>query len=69
MSNQGGKRPGAGAPRGNINAVKTGVHSKQMKELAEKVGGFMILDKKRKKLVWVYSEEDLQKLKKGGLGI
>lgn len=27
----GGKRPGAGAPRGNLNALKTGLHSRQLK--------------------------------------
>jgi hypothetical protein len=27
---RGGKRPGAGAPRGNFNGVKSGNHSKRM---------------------------------------
>jgi len=27
----GGRRPGAGAPRGNLNALKTGVRSRQLK--------------------------------------
>lgn len=27
---RGGKRPGAGAPRGNLNALKTGLYSKQL---------------------------------------
>jgi hypothetical protein len=29
----GGKRPGAGAPRGNLNALKHGAHSRQMRGL------------------------------------
>ena len=28
---RGGPRPGAGAPRGNLNALKTGAHSKQLR--------------------------------------
>jgi uncharacterized protein YjcR len=28
---RGGKRPGAGAPKGNLNALKTGVRSRQLK--------------------------------------
>ena len=67
---RGGRRPGAGAPRGNINALRTGAHSKQISELLDQTqGGFWILDKKRKSLIWVYKEEDLQKLKEGGLKI
>jgi hypothetical protein len=31
---RGGRRPGAGAPRGNLNALKHGLHSDQMKALA-----------------------------------
>ncbi|MGD0765699.1 MAG: hypothetical protein ABR978_05275 [Dehalococcoidia bacterium] len=27
---RGGRRPGAGAPRGNLNALRTGAHSKQL---------------------------------------
>lgn len=30
---RGGRRPGAGAPRGNLNALKHGVHSNQLKAL------------------------------------
>ena len=30
---RGGKRPGAGAPKGNMNALKTGAYSKQFAEL------------------------------------
>ena len=70
MSKRGGKRPGAGAPKGNINALRTGAHSKTVRELLEKAEqGIWILDKKRKKMVFVYKEQDLEKLKKGGLGI
>ncbi len=32
-SRRGGKRPGAGAPKGNLNAMKSGRYSKQMKAL------------------------------------
>lgn len=32
---RGGKRPGAGAPRGNLNALRTGKHSAQYKRLLE----------------------------------
>jgi hypothetical protein len=30
-TNRGGHRPGAGAPRGNLNALKSGARSKQLK--------------------------------------
>ena len=32
---RGGKRPGAGAPRGNTNAVKTGRHSARLRAIAK----------------------------------
>ena len=32
---RGGKRPGAGAPRGNLNAVKSGRYSQRLKALAD----------------------------------
>lgn len=32
---RGGRRPGAGAPKGNLNAFRTGKHSKQYKRLLE----------------------------------
>ena len=32
---RGGKRPGAGAPKGNLNALKTGRRSKQLLALTE----------------------------------
>ncbi len=32
---RGGKRPGAGAPRGNTNAVKTGRHSVRLRAIAK----------------------------------
>ena len=32
---RGGKRPGAGAPRGNLNALKSGRHSTQLRALAD----------------------------------
>ncbi len=32
-SRRGGKRPGAGAPRGNMNALKTGAYSRQFAQL------------------------------------
>lgn len=32
---RGGKRPGAGAPRGNLNALKTGSRSKQLNDVIE----------------------------------
>ncbi len=32
-SRRGGRRPGAGAPKGNMNALKSGRYSKQMKAL------------------------------------
>lgn len=70
MAKRGGKRPGAGAPRGNINALRTGQHSKTVRELLEKAEqGIWILDKKRKKMVFVYREQDLEKLKEGGLSV
>lgn len=67
---RGGRRPGAGAPRGNINALRTGQYSKAVREIMEKTGeGILVLDKKRKKLVLLYKEEDLKKLKEGGLSV
>ncbi len=32
---KGGNRPGAGAPKGNLNAVKTGQYSKRLRALAK----------------------------------
>ena len=32
-SKRGGRRPGAGAPKGNLNALRTGARSKQLKTL------------------------------------
>ena len=32
---RGGRRPGAGAPKGNLNAFRTGAHSKQYQRLLE----------------------------------
>ena len=34
---RGGKRPGAGAPRGNTNAVKTGVHSARLHAIVRRL--------------------------------
>ena len=34
---RGGRRPGAGAPRGNVNAVKHGLHSQQFKGLVQQL--------------------------------
>ena len=31
LSPRGGRRPGAGAPKGNLNALRTGTRSKQLK--------------------------------------
>ncbi len=36
---RGGKRPGAGAPKGNMNGLKHGRYSKQHKRLAEVIAG------------------------------
>ena len=47
MNNHGGKRPGAGAPKGNINHLKDGSRSKLMRSLAEMVANA----EKRQKLV------------------
>lgn len=38
-NNRGGSRPGAGAPRGNFNALKTGVYSKRILAAAEAMAG------------------------------
>ena len=35
----GGRRPGAGAPRGNMNAVKSGRYSKRLRTLAKALAG------------------------------
>lgn len=34
---RGGRRPGAGAPKGNFNALKHGLRSKQVRQLAEEL--------------------------------
>ena len=47
MENRGGKRPGAGAPKGNINRLKDGSRSKLMRTLAEMIANA----EKRQKLV------------------
>lgn len=66
----GGKRPNSGAPKGNINAVKHGRYSKQLLELLEQVPeGFMVLNKKEKRLTFLYKKSDLEKLKRGGLKV
>jgi len=55
---RGGRRPGSGAPKGNMNALKHGKYSMKVKELLEDIpGGFFILDKKAKKLRFIYKEE------------
>jgi len=70
MSKRGGKRRGAGAPKGNINALSTGAHSKAIRELLEKTPeGIWILNKKTRKLVFVYREQDLERLKREGMSI
>ena len=35
---RGGKRPGAGAPRGNLNAVKSGRYSRRLRAIARGLG-------------------------------
>ena len=34
---RGGPRPGAGAPKGNLNALKHGLHSRQFRQLVEEL--------------------------------
>ena len=34
----GGRRPGAGAPRGNLNALKTGRYSRRLRTIAKALG-------------------------------
>ena len=36
-SRRGGRRPGAGAPRGNLNALKHGLRSRQLRQVAEEL--------------------------------
>jgi len=44
---RGGKRPGAGAQKGNLNALRTGQYSERMRELLDDVPeGFFIMTKK-----------------------
>ena len=46
---RGGKRPGSGAKEGNMNALKTGEHSRKVKELRDMCPegtGFFMLTKK-----------------------
>ena len=66
----GGRRPGAGAPKGNINALQTGAHSKQLRELLDEVPqGFFVLNKKQKRMVFLRKKENIKKLNGGGLEI
>lgn len=70
MSKRGGKRPGAGAPKGNINALRTGAHCKRIEELLEKAPeGIWILDKRRNKLVFIKDKEHMYRLREGGMNI
>lgn len=60
MKQKGGRRPGAGAPKGNLNALKTGAHSKKVRELLDEVGagrGFYLLTKEGG-LKFVYRKEE-----------
>ena len=34
---RGGRRPGAGAPRGNVNALTHGLHSRQLRQVVEEL--------------------------------
>jgi len=45
---RGGKRPRAGAPKGNANALKTGRYSQKVKEILDQVpdSGFILYTKK-----------------------
>jgi uncharacterized protein YjcR len=42
---RGGPRPGAGAPKGNLNALKTGAHSKQLRAA---IGALMAVPQTRR---------------------
>lgn len=55
---RGGKRPGAGAKKGNLNALKTGLHSKKIRHLLNEVPqGFFVLTK-HGGLVFVHRKEN-----------
>jgi len=45
---RGGRRPGAGARKGNLNALKTGEYSKQIAKIFEQIPdkSFILLTKK-----------------------
>ena len=48
MGTWGGKRKGAGAPKGNINALKTGEHSEKVVGILNRIAdnSFVMLTKK-----------------------
>jgi hypothetical protein len=60
MPNRGGKRPGAGAPKGNINHLKDGHRSKLMRAIAAAVADA----EKRRELVQFL---ETQKISQAGL--
>ena len=55
---RGGSRPGAGARKGNINALKHGRYSRKVDELLDAVPeGFFMLDKKAKALRFIQRQK------------
>ena len=65
---RGGKRPGAGAPQGNVSGMKHGRYSKRMRELVkDHPGGIMVFNKKENRMVLLYSKTELAELKRKGM--
>jgi uncharacterized protein YjcR len=51
---RGGPRPGAGAPKGNLNALKTGAHSKQLRAA---IGALMAVAETRRAMLTLLEQK------------
>jgi hypothetical protein len=52
---RGGPRPGAGAPRGNLNALKTGAHSRQMRAA---IGALLAVPETRRAMIALLQQKE-----------
>ena len=57
---RGGSRPGAGAPRGNLNALKTGARSQQLKAA---IGAMLNHDETRRVLLAILEQKRRDRLR------
>jgi hypothetical protein len=57
---RGGRRPGAGAPKGNLNALRTGVRSRQLKAA---IGALLTHDETRRVLLAILDQKRRERLR------